>query len=462
MKYRIEHDTMGEVKVPADKYWGAQTQRSLENFKIGTQKMPIEIIRSFAVLKKAAAVANCKLGVLDEKRAHYISLVCDEIASGVLDEHFPLAIYQTGSGTQSNMNVNEVIANRANALAGEKLIHPNDHVNKSQSSNDTFPTAMHIAAANAVTQRLIPAVKALSEVFRALEMEHADLIKTGRTHLQDATPLTLGQEISGWRAMLDESLHMIEMSLEGVRTSALGGTAVGTGLNAPAGFDKLVAAEIGSLSGMKFVTAENKFHALTSKDALVFSHGAIKALAANMMKIANDVRWLASGPRCGIGEITIPENEPGSSIMPGKVNPTQCEAVTMVCVQVMGNDAAVGLAASQGNFQLNVYMPVLIADYLESVNLLTDATLSFTEHCARGIRPNKEKIAENMQKSLMTVTALNPYIGYENAAAIAKTAFSNNITLKEAALRLGAIDEETFDRAMDLRKMVNIAGKENN
>ena len=462
MKYRMEHDTMGEIKVPADKYWGAQTQRSLEHFKIGTQRMPIEIIRAFAILKKAAAEANRKLGVLDETRANYIATVCDEIAAGKLDEHFPLVIYQTGSGTQSNMNVNEVIANRGNVLAGEQLIHPNDHVNKSQSSNDTFPTAMHIAAAVAVTERLIPAVRALSAVFKELEIKHAGLIKTGRTHLQDATPLTLGQEISGWRAMLDASVQMMETSLVGVQTSALGGTAVGTGLNAPTGFDKLVAEEISSLSGMKFVTAENKFHALTSKDALVFSHGAVKALAADLMKIANDVRWLASGPRCGIGEITIPENEPGSSIMPGKVNPTQCEALTMVCVQVMGNDTAVALAASQGNFQLNVYMPVLIANYLESVNLLADATTSFTEHCARGIRPNEEKIEENVKKSLMTVTALNPYIGYENAAKIAKTAFRENITLKEAALQLGLIDEATFDRAMDLKKAVNIGETENN
>lgn len=456
MKYRKEHDTMGEVNVPLDKYWGAQTQRSLENFKIGKQRMPLEIIKAFAILKKAAAQTNCRLGVLDEGRKQYISEVCDEILTGELDEHFPLSVYQTGSGTQSNMNLNEVIANRGNVIAGQKLIHPNDHVNKSQSSNDTFPTAMHIAASDTVIHRLIPSIREMSDTFKALELKYMGIIKTGRTHLQDATPLTLGQEISAWRAMLDESLEMIEMSLPGIKKLALGGTAVGTGLNAPAGFDALVAEEISRMTGIEFITAPNKFHSLTSKDALVFSHGAIKALAANLMKIANDIRWLASGPRCGIGEITIPENEPGSSIMPGKINPTQCEALTMVCVQVMGNDAAIAIAASQGNFQLNVYMPVLIYNYLESVNLMADAIDSFTGNCVKGIRPNEMKIEENLRKSLMLVTALNPHIGYENAAKIAKTAFNENITLKEAALKLELMDEEAFEKAIDPSKMVNI------
>ncbi|MDD2217582.1 MAG: class II fumarate hydratase [Eubacteriales bacterium] len=456
MKYRKEYDTMGEVNVPFDKYWGAQTQRSLENFKIGKQKMPVEIIRAFAILKKAAAQTNCRLGTLDEERKKYISMVCDEILTGELDDHFPLSVYQTGSGTQSNMNLNEVISNRGNVIAGQKLIHANDHVNKSQSSNDTFPTAMHIAATTSVLNRLIPSIKEMSDALKALELKYRNLIKTGRTHLQDATPLTLGQEISAWRSMLDESLEMIEMSLPGIKKLALGGTAVGTGLNAPEGFDSLVAEEISAITGVEFITAPNKFHSLTSKDALVFSHGAIKALAANLMKIANDIRWLASGPRCGIGEIAIPENEPGSSIMPGKVNPTQCEALTMVCVQVMGNDTAIAIAASQGNLQLNVYMPVFIYNYLESVNLIADAIDSFTVNCVKGIRPNEEKIKENLKKSLMLVTALNPHIGYENAAKIAKTAFKENITLKEACLKLGLMDEEAFDKAIDPSKMVNI------
>ncbi len=445
---------MGEVKVPADRYWGAQTQRSFENFKIGTQRMPAEIIHAFGILKKAAAQANLELGVLDEKRAAAIEQAADEVIDGKLSEHFPLVIYQTGSGTQSNMNVNEVIANRANEILGEKLIHPNDHVNKSQSSNDTFPTAMHIAAVQTVEDRLLPAIEALIEVFERLMRQNKDIIKTGRTHLQDATPLTLGQEISGWHAMLCEARQMLVASLAGVRKLALGGTAVGTGLNAPAGFAELSAEKISEITGKEFVTAPNKFHSLTSKDALVFCHGAMKALAADLMKIANDVRWLASGPRCGIGEITIPENEPGSSIMPGKVNPTQCEALTMVCVQVMGNDAAIGFAASQGNFQLNVFMPVLIHNFLESAGLLADAMLSFAHNCAEGIQPNREKIAENMNKSLMLVTALNTHIGYENAAKIAKLAHKDNLTLKEAALKLGLVSAEDFDQWVDPKKMV--------
>ena len=454
MEYRIEHDTMGEVRVPADRYWGAQTQRSYENFKIGTQRMPEEIIHAFGILKKAAAQANLALGALDEERAAAIQQAADEVISGKLQAHFPLVIYQTGSGTQSNMNVNEVIANRANEILGKKLVHPNDHVNKSQSSNDTFPTAMHIAAVQAVEDRLLPALDQLADTFARLEKENTDIIKTGRTHLQDATPLTLGQEISAWHAMLTETRAMLTQSLTGVRKLALGGTAVGTGLNAPQGFAELSAQKISEITGKPFETAPNKFHALTAKDALVFCHGAMKALAADLMKIANDVRWLASGPRCGIGEITIPENEPGSSIMPGKVNPTQCEALTMVCVKVMGNDAAIGFAASQGNFQLNVFMPVLICSFLESARLLADAMRSFNLHCAEGILPNLQKIDENMNKSLMLVTALNPHIGYENAAKIAKLAHKENLTLKEAALQLRLVSEEDFAKWVDPKKMV--------
>ena len=450
MEYRIEHDTMGEVCVPADRYWGAQTQRSYENFKIGTQRMPEEIIHAFGILKKAAAQANLALGALDEERAVAIQQAADEVISGKLQDHFPLVIYQTGSGTQSNMNVNEVIANRANEILGKKLVHPNDHVNKSQSSNDTFPTAMHIAAVQAVEDRLLPALDQLADTFARLKKENTDIIKTGRTHLQDATPLTLGQEISAWYAMHPET----RANLAGVRKLALGGTAVGTGLNAPQGFAELSAQKISEITGKPFETAPNKFHALTAKDALVFCHGAMKALAADLMKIANDVRWLASGPRCGIGEITIPENEPGSSIMPGKVNPTQCEALTMVCVKVMGNDAAIGFAASQGNFQLNVFMPVLICSFLESARLLADAMRSFNLHCAEGILPNLQKIDENMNKSLMLVTALNPHIGYENAAKIAKLAHKENLTLKEAALQLRLVNEEDFAKWVDPKKMV--------
>ena len=416
--------------------------------------MPEEIIHAFGILKKAAAQANLALGALDEERAAAIQQAADEVISGKLQDHFPLVIYQTGSGTQSNMNVNEVIANRANEILGKKLVHPNDHVNKSQSSNDTFPTAMHIAAVQAVEDRLLPALDQLADTFARLEKENTDIIKTGRTHLQDATPLTLGQEISAWYAMLTETRAMLTQSLTGVRKLALGGTAVGTGLNAPQGFAELSAQKISEITGKPFETAPNKFHALTAKDALVFCHGAMKALAADLMKIANDVRWLASGPRCGIGEITIPENEPGSSIMPGKVNPTQCEALTMVCVKVMGNDAAIGFAASQGNFQLNVFMPVLICSFLESARLLADAMHSFNLHCAEGILPNLQKIDENMNKSLMLVTALNPHIGYENAAKIAKLAHKENLTLKEAALQLRLVSEEDFAKWVDPKKMV--------
>ena len=445
-EFRIEHDTMGEVKVPADKYWGAQTERSFENFKIGHEQMPVEIIRAFAVLKKAAALANESLDMIDSERAGVISQVCDEILEGKLDGNFPLVIYQTGSGTQSNMNVNEVIANRGNEIAGKTLLHPNDHVNKSQSSNDTFPTAMHIAAYTIVDDKLLPAIKDLRDTFVRLENEYMSIVKTGRTHLQDATPLTLGQEISGWRSMLDHDYDMIQDASEELSELALGGTAVGTGLNAHKDFAVKSADEISKLTGKEFITAPNKFQSLTSKDALVFTHGAMKALAADLMKIANDVRWLASGPRCGIGEINIPENEPGSSIMPGKVNPTQCEALTMVAVQVMGNDVTIGIAASQGNFQLNVFMPVTIYNFLESANLLADALNSFNKNCAVGITPNREKIDENMRKSLMLVTSLSPHIGYENAAKIAHTAHEQGCTLKEAAVKLELVTEEDFDK----------------
>ena len=448
MEYRIEHDSMGEVKVPADKYWAAQTERSHENFKIGVgiETMPREITRAFGILKKAAAQANNELKpeMTDEKLAA-ISEACDEVMSGSLNEHFPLVVWQTGSGTQSNMNANEVIANRANEIAGKKLCHPNDDINMSQSSNDTFPTAMHIAAVCALEDKLIPAVEKLITTFRKLEHIHEGITKSGRTHLQDATPIKFSQEISGWRSSLEKDVELIERALPALKTLALGGTAVGTGLNAPKGFDVKVAEKVSAITGKHFETAENKFHALTSKDEIVFAHGAVKALACDMMKIANDVRWLASGPRLGLGEITIPENEPGSSIMPGKVNPTQCEAVTMVAVQVMGNDVAVSMAASQGNFELNVFMPVCIYNFLQSVRLLAEAIVSFNDNCAVGIRAKKDKMHDNLYNSLMLVTALNPYIGYENAAKTAKKAFKENISLKEACVALGFLTAERFD-----------------
>ena len=454
MEFRIEHDSMGEVQVPADRYWGAQTQRSFENFKIGIEKIPMEIIRAFAILKKAAAMANNRLGKLDEKRLDLISQACDEILAGKLDGHFPLAVWQTGSGTQSNMNVNEVIANRGNEIAGEKLLHPNDHSNMSQSSNDTFPTAMHIAAAVSIEDQLLPSIDLLIGTFDRLMKENEGIIKTGRTHLQDATPITFSQEISGWKNMLEKSKELLVMSLSGLRELALGGTAVGTGLNAPKGFDVEVANAVSELTGKDFKTAANKFHSLTSKDELVFAHGALKGLAANMMKIANDVRWLASGPRCGLGEILIPENEPGSSIMPGKVNPTQCESVTMVAVQVMANDVAVGMAASQGNFELNVFMPVCIYNFLQSVRLLSDSLVSFNNNCAVGIKANKEKMDDNLHRSLMLVTCLNPHIGYENAAKTAKKAYKENISLKEACVALGFLTAEKFDEVFKPEQMV--------
>ena len=454
MEYHVEHDSMGEVLVPNDKYWGAQTQRSYNNFKIGTEKIPMEVIRAFGILKKSAATANHQLGRLDGRRFELICAACDELLAHKLDEHFPLAVWQTGSGTQSNMNVNEVLAHRGNAIAGETLLHPNDHVNMSQSSNDTFPTAMHIAAVTEIEDRLLPAIEKLAATFRRLEEENEGIIKTGRTHLQDAVPVKFSQEISGWRFMLENSARQISDSLTGLRRLALGGTAVGTGLNAPKGFDTAVAQAVSQLTGKEFITSPNKFHALSSKDDLAFTHGALKALAANLMKIANDVRWLASGPRCGLGEIRIPENEPGSSIMPGKVNPTQCEALTMVAVQVMANDVAVGLCASQGNFELNVYMPVCIYNFLQSVRLLTDGILSFDEHCASGITANREKMRHYMEQSLMLVTSLNPHIGYENAAKVSKLAYKENITLKEAAVKLGLLTAEQFDQYVDPSRMV--------
>lgn len=454
MEYRTEHDSMGDILVPSDRYWGAQTQRSYENFKIGIEKIPDEVIQAFAILKKAAAIANQRLGKLDDRRTQLICQACDEILKGTLKEHFPLAVWQTGSGTQSNMNVNEVIANRANEMAQEKLIHPNDHANMSQSSNDTFPTAMHIAASMEIENRLFPAIDQLITTFQRLMEENEGIIKTGRTHLQDATPITFSQEISGWKSMLEKSRSMLELSLQGLKELALGGTAVGTGLNAPKGFDTEVAKAVSELTGRTFITAPNKFHSLTSKDELVFAHGALKALAADMMKIANDIRWLSSGPRCGLGEIFIPENEPGSSIMPGKVNPTQCEAVTMVAVQVIANDTAVGLAASQGNFELNVFMPVCIYNFLQSVRLLSDSILSFDTHCVCGIRPNRKKMEENLNRSLMLVTCLNPYIGYENAARTAKKAYQDNISLKEACISLGFLTEEAFDQVFKPENMI--------
>ena len=458
MEYRIEHDSMGEVKVPADKLWGAQTERSHENFEIGVniETMPREITHAFGILKKAAAMTNAVLRPekMTEEKLNAISLACDEVISGSLNDHFPLVVWQTGSGTQSNMNVNEVVANRGNIIAGKKLLHPNDDINMSQSSNDTFPTAMHIAAVSVIEDKLIPAAETLIATFVRLEKENEGIVKSGRTHLQDATPITFSQEISGWRSSLERDVELLKVAVKPLYELALGGTAVGTGLNAPKGFSELVAENVGKLTGKPFVTAANKFHALTSKDELVFAHGAIKALACDMMKIANDIRWLASGPRDGLGEIFIPENEPGSSIMPGKVNPTQCEAVTMVAVQVMGNDVAVGMAASQGNFELNVFMPVCIYNFLQSGRLLAEAILSFNKNCAVGIKANKEKMHHNLHNSLMLVTALNPYIGYENAAKTAKKAFKDNITLKEACVELGFLTPEKFDEVFHPEKMV--------
>lgn len=458
MEYRVEHDSMGEVRVPADKYWGAQTERSHNNFPIGVgiETMPAEIVHAFGILKKAAARANRALRPekMTEEKLAAIEQAADEVISGQLLNNFPLVVWQTGSGTQSNMNSNEVIANRGNEIAGRKLLHPNDDINMSQSSNDTFPTAMHIAALCAIEDKVIPAIDTLTATFRRLEEENAGIVKSGRTHLQDATPISFPQEISGWRSSLERDKELLLLAVKPLKELALGGTAVGTGLNTPKGFDTAVAAEIAKLTGKDFKTAENKFHALTSKDEIVFAHGALKALAADMMKIANDVRWLASGPRDGLGEIFIPENEPGSSIMPGKVNPTQCEAVTMVAVQVMGNDVAVSMAASQGNFELNVFMPVCIYNFLQSARLLAESIVSFNDRCACGIRANREKMEHNLHNSLMLVTALNPYIGYENAAKTAKKAYKENISLKEACVSLGFLTAERFDEVFHPENMI--------
>ena len=453
---RIERDSMGEIAVPADRLWGAQTQRSLQNFPIGWEKMPAAIIRSFALLKKAAAQANLALkpDKMSAEKAWAITAACDDILAGKLPDEFPLAVWQTGSGTQSNMNVNEVVANRGNSVAGRKLLHPNDDVNMSQSSNDTFPTAMHIAAATAVKTELIPAIDVLIATLKRLEAENEGIVKSGRTHLQDAVPISFSQEISGWRGMLEADKAQLEQAFGGLCQLAIGGTAVGTGLNACEGFGEKVSAILAEETGLPFVSNPNKFHALTSLDRIVFAHGAMKALAADMMKIANDVRWLASGPRCGLGEITIPENEPGSSIMPGKVNPTQCESVTMIAVQVMGNDAAIGFAASQGNFQLNVFLPVTAYNFLQSARLLTDGILSFEKRCIGGIKANRDKMNENLYRSLMLVTSLNPYIGYDNAAKVAKKAYKENLSLKEACVALGYLTAEEFDQVFHPEQLI--------
>jgi fumarate hydratase class II len=460
MEYRIEKDTMGEIKVPADKYWGAQTQRSKENFKIGAGTMPVEIIRAFAYLKKAAALVNVDLNVLPEEKGEMIARACDEIIEGKLDDNFPLVVWQTGSGTQSNMNLNEVIANRIHVLKGGKLgegdrfVHPNDDVNKSQSSNDTFPTAMHIAGYKALVEITFPGIEKLRDTLNRKAVEYKDVVKTGRTHLMDATPLTLGQEFSGYVSQLDHGLRALKNTLPHLSELALGGTAVGTGLNTPKGYDVKVAEKIAELTGLPFVTAENKFEALSAHDAMVEVSGALKRLAVSLMKIANDIRVLGSGPRCGIGEINLPANEPGSSIMPGKVNPTQNEALTMVCAQVMGNDTAIAVGGMQGHYQLNVFKPVMIYNLLQSARLLGDACVSFDEKCAEGIEPNHANISKNLQNSLMLVTALNPHIGYENSAKIAKKAHSEGKTLKEAALESGLLTEEQFDEWVDPGKMI--------
>jgi fumarate hydratase class II len=456
---RTERDTMGTIEVPADRYWGAQTQRSLEHFKIGGDRFPRPVIRALGVLKKACALVNRELGLLPDDKARAIVAAADEVIEGRLDDHFPLSVWQTGSGTQTNMNANEVIANRAIELLGGRLgsqkpVHPNDDVNRSQSSNDTFPTAMHIAAVEEIQGRLVPAVERLRDTLRVKSRAFSDIVKIGRTHLQDAVPLTLGQEISGWASQLDRALGQIRAALPGLCELALGGTAVGTGLNAPRGFGERAARAIADLTGHPFVSAPNKFEALASHEPLLAAHGALRALAAALTKIANDVRWLASGPRCGIGELRIPENEPGSSIMPGKVNPTQCEALTMVCAQVMGNDVAVGIGGASGNFELNVYKPLIIHNVLHSVRLLADACDSFDTHCARGIEPDRARIRELVERSLMLVTALAPRLGYDRAAAIAKTAHAEGITLKEAAVKMGALTAEEFDREVRPESMV--------
>jgi fumarate hydratase class II len=450
---------MGKIEVPAEAYWGAQTERSLRHFRIGSEKMPAELVRAFGILKKAAATVNRQLGILPPDKASLIAAAADEVIAGALAGQFPLAVWQTGSGTQTNMNANEVIANRANELAGvargsKSPIHPNDHVNMSQSSNDTFPTAMHMAAAAAIHEQLLPAVTAVAERIEALAAEFAPVVKIGRTHLQDAVPLTVGQEMSGWASLLRRDLERLGSASDGLFDLALGGTAVGTGLNAPQGFAELAAAEIAALSGLPFRSHPNKFAALSAHDELVFAHGAVATLAASLMKIANDIRWLASGPRCGLGELVIPENEPGSSIMPGKVNPTQCEAMTMVCVQVHGNNAAIGFAGSQGNFELNVFKPVMIHCFIQSVNLLADVCRSFREHLLDGLQIDRARIAAHLENSLMLVTALSPKIGYDLAAAVAHKAHHEGLTLREACLQLGVLTAEEFDQLVRPEKMI--------
>lgn len=454
MKTRIEHDSMGDIEVAEDRYWGAQTQRSFQNFKIHNELIPMDVIYAFAHLKKACAKVNAQLGNIDTHKADIICQVAQEILHKELDSHFPLSVWQTGSGTQSNMNCNEVIANRGNVLAQENLLHPNDDVNKGQSSNDTFPTAMHIAAVSGIETNLIPEIKNMISTLQRLEKENEHIIKIGRTHLQDATPLRFSQEISGWRSMLENNVEMIQSACDCLRKLAIGGTAVGTGLNAPKDFGCAVCKELSKQLATSFISDPNKFHALTSKDAITFAHGALKALAANLMKIANDIRWLASGPRCGLGEIHIPENEPGSSIMPGKVNPTQCESMTMVCVQVMGNDTTIGVAASQGNFELNVFMPVMIYNFMQSLHLLADGIRSFRIHCVEGITANEDKMNDYLHNSLMLVTALNPYIGYENAAKCAKKAYKEQISLKDACVALGFLTEDEFNAYVKPERMV--------
>jgi fumarate hydratase class II len=462
-KTRGESDTLGVVQVPTDRYWGAQTQRSLENFKIGGERMPVEVIRAMAVVKKAAALVNAELAGLDRKLADAVAAAATEVIDGKLDDHFPLVVWQTGSGTQTNMNVNEVVSNRAIEMLGgeigsKKPVHPNDHVNMSQSSNDTFPTAMSIAAVVAIEERLLPPMRRLSEALAAKAAAWRDIIKIGRTHLMDATPLTLGQEAGGWAAQLQNALAHIEATLPHLRQLAIGGTAVGTGLNAPAGFAERMAAEVSRLTGHSFETAPNKFESLAAHDAAVATSGALKTAAAALMKIANDVRWLGSGPRCGIGELALPANEPGSSIMPGKVNPTQCEAMTMACARVMGNDVTIGVAGASGNFELNVFKPVIIDALLQSVRLLGDACASFADNCVAGMEPDERRIEELLRRSLMLVTALNPVIGYDAAARVAKTAHARGITLREAALELGVIDGEAFDKAVRPEDMLGPRG----
>ncbi len=453
-EYRIERDTMGEMKIEIERLWGSQTQRSLENFRIGVEKMPAEIIQALSIIKKSAALVNGELGILDKKKAELISEVCDEINSGIHNKEFPLSVWQTGSGTQTNMNLNEVIANRAFQIDGSIRIHPNDDVNKGQSSNDIFPSAMHVSAVLEIERRLIPSLEGLENTLKNLSDKYMEIVKIGRTHLQDAVPLTLGQEISGWHGMVSQGKEMVLGSLPYLRELAVGGTAVGTGINTCKEFGKEVADRISRLTGTEFVSSCNKFHSLTSKDALSYSHGALKSLAANLFKVANDVRMLASGPRSGIGEIYIPENEPGSSIMPGKVNPTQSEALTMACIQVMANDVAVTMGASQGHYELNVYMPLIIYNFLQSVRLLSDSVESFNVNCVMGIKPNVERIGNNLEQSLMLVTVLNPHIGYEKSAEIAKLAYKENITLREAGIMLGYLTGEEYDLYMDYTEMI--------